>query len=286
MIEQLKILGGLIKVRIALAVVLSTAVGYLAFNHRVDDLLVWVSLGVFLLASGSAAINHLQEAQSDGLMARTSDRPLPSGKLSVISAILIALGFSLAGVVVLFITCGWLPALLGLFTLVWYNAVYTPLKSRTPYALLIGALVGAIPPAIGYTAAGGGLTDASLLLLCVFYFVWQVPHFLLLLLRYGDEYLHAGFKPLSQFLMIKQLSALTLTWIVSLVIVAAFLPVAGLIARPAFMIVQGVVSLIFIAVSIPILKPANHSRHLPRMFRIINGFMLLISHLVMLDQLL
>jgi len=162
-IEKIKVFAELIKVRIALAVVLSTAVGYLVVNHAADDLLVWVSLGVFLLASGSAAINHLQEAGQDASMERTAGRPIPSGNISRPVAMGIALALSLGGITILWVTGGWLPALLGLITLAWYNAVYTPLKTVTPYALLIGALVGAIPPAIGYTAAGGGIEEVNLL---------------------------------------------------------------------------------------------------------------------------
>jgi heme o synthase len=282
--ELLRQILGLIKVRIALAVVLSSAVGYLVVSHGIDNRLIWLSLGVFILASGSAAINQLQEWRFDLLMERTSGRALPSGTIRRQPAILLASGLSVGGVLILFITCGWLSALLGLFTLAWYNLVYTPLKTKTSFALFIGALVGAVPPAIGFTTAGGTLASEKLLLLSLFYFIWQVPHFLLLLLRYGDEYLKAGFKPLNKYLNLRQLCALTFVWIIALIVIASFLSLAGLIRRDFFIILQITVSLIFAGLSLPVLNPSNHEKHLPRMFRLINGFMLLISHFVMLDQ--
>lgn len=284
MIGAVKQFAGLLKVRIALAVVLSAAVGYLVLNGQVDDRLVWLSVGVFLLAAGSAAINQIQEIGFDAKMQRTAGRALPAGLIEKRPAVLLALALSMAGVAVLWITCGWLPAALGLFTLLWYNLVYTPLKPYTPFALIIGALVGAVPPAIGFSAAGGSLSSETLWLLAGFYFVWQVPHFLLLLLRYGDEYVRAGFRPLSRYLSIRQMAMLTFVWIVALVAAGAFLTLSGLIRRELFVWLQILVSIAFVAVAVPLLNPAAHERHIPRMFRIINGFMLLMSHFLMLDQ--
>ncbi len=284
MIGIVKQVAGLIKARIALAVVLSAAVGYLVVNGQVDDGLVWLSVGVFLLAAGSAVINQIQEMRFDALMARTAERALPAGAINRNPALVLALALTLSGISLLWVTCGWIPALLGLFTLLWYNLVYTPLKPYTPFALIIGALVGAIPPAIGFTAAGGSLGSEILWMLALFYFVWQVPHFLLLLLRYGDEYIKAGFRPLSRYLTIRQMAMLTFVWIVALVSVGAFLTLSGLIRRDLFVILQAIVSIAFVAVSVPLLYPAAHERHIPRMFRLINGFMLLMSHFIMLDQ--
>jgi heme o synthase len=281
---KLKIFVELIKLRLALAVVLSAAVGYILRSGTTDTLLVLISVGVLLLASGSAALNHWQEHLLDGKMPRTARRPIPAAAISRKSVAVMALCLSLSGLVLLYFTAGWLPALLGLLTLLWYNAVYTPLKPHTSYALMIGALVGAIPPAIGYTAAGGSITDPVLWILCLFFFVWQVPHFLLLLLRYGDEYLIAGFRSLNRFLSVRQMANLTLVWIIALVVSSALLPLFGMIRRDLFIIVLLVAGGALVAFSFPLLNPTAHDSHIPKMFRVINGFMILVAHLIMIDN--
>jgi heme o synthase len=283
-LQRLKAFAELLKLRLALAVVLSAAVGYILRSGTTDLLLVLISFGVLLLASGSAALNHWQEHIPDSKMPRTANRPIPGGAISRKTAATIALALTLSGTLVLLIAAGWLPALLGLLTMLWYNAVYTPLKPHTSYALLIGALVGAIPPAIGYTAAGGSLTDPNLWMLCLFFFVWQVPHFLLLLLKYGDEYLVAGFSSLNRFLSLRQMANLTLIWITALAVTSALLPLFGLIRRDLFIGILFAAGAALVIFSLPLLNPTAHERHIPKMFRVINGFMILVSHLIMIDH--
>lgn len=284
MIRYLIIAADLLKIRVALAVVLSTAVGYILINNAVDTGLFIVSAGVFLLASGSAALNHVQEYHRDLLMQRTANRPLPSGVVSRKPALALSAVLAITGMVILWLFAGRLPALLGAATLILYNAVYTPLKPVTPYALLFGGLVGAIPPAIGFTAAGGLITDTDLILLCLFFFIWQVPHFLLLLLRYGDDYLRAGFKTLNRYISNRQLSLLCFFWMVALAMSAAVFPMFGLITNPLYvgLLIAAIIALVLF--SIPIMNPVRHERHIPLMFRIINLFMLLVAHLLMFEN--
>jgi heme o synthase len=283
-IPSLKAFTSLIKLRVGLAVVLSAAVGYLVQNHQSDILLVITSLGVLMLASGSAALNHWQEHRRDGMMERTAHRPIPSGTYSRNTALVIAGVLILSGTTILMAFAGIIPAVLGVATLVWYNFVYTPLKVKTSYALLIGALVGAFPPAIGFTAAGGDILDPMLLIICLFYFVWQVPHFFLLLLKYGDDYLKAGFKPLNRTVPHKSLARLTFLWIVALVFCALLFPLFGLIHRDLYLGVLVASGLGLILGSLPLVRHASVDPHIPRMFRIINLFMLLVSHLLMFEN--
>jgi len=150
--------------------------------------------GTFLLACAAAALNEVQEKDLDAKMARTAARPLPSGRLSVSFALAFVFVAAVVGAALLAGTGHVAAPLLGMTAMVLYNGVYTPLKRVTPLSVLPGALVGAIPPAIGWTAAGGHPLHASILAFAAFMVLWQVPHFWLLLLRRGPEYVGAGLK--------------------------------------------------------------------------------------------
>ncbi|MFN2395439.1 MAG: protoheme IX farnesyltransferase, partial [Bacteroidales bacterium] len=119
----------------------------------------WLSMyfGVLLIAAGSSVINQIQEASSDRLMQRTRHRPLPSGEVSYKQATVWAVILSVSGTVILWFLANPTASILAIITLVWYNGIYTPLKKFTSWAILPGAVVGAIPPAIGWSAAGGSL---------------------------------------------------------------------------------------------------------------------------------
>ncbi len=283
--EYVKMVADLLKIRIAMAVVLSTAVAYIVAKHALDAKLIQTSLGVLLLAFGSGAFNHLQEAGRDALMSRTNTRPVPTGKISRPIVALLATSLVFAGFVVLFLFAGTLPAILGLITLLWYNAIYTPLKIRTPFSLLVGAVVGVFPPVIGFTAAGGGMYETPLMVIAIFFFIWQVPHFLLLLLKYGDDYLRAGFNTLNRYLPERFLTMLAYLWIFALAVFASLFPLFGLINRPLSIAVLLMAASALVVLAVPLLNPPALDRHIPRMFRYINLFMLLVSHLVMFDNL-
>jgi len=109
------------------------------------------------------------------------------------AAIVIAVALLVSGSLLLAFT-GRMPFILGLVNVLLYNVIYTGLKKRTTLAILPGALVGAIPPVIGYTSAGGAMTDTVIMFFALFMFLWQIPHFWLLLVRHGSEYEKAGFK--------------------------------------------------------------------------------------------
>ena len=119
-------------------------------------------------------------------MKRTAGRPIPAGVISVSRAILFATGSALLGTALLMLTGAPLAAGIGVFTLLWYNLVYTPLKRITAFAVLPGALVGALPPLIGWTAAGGIPWDMQIITVAFLLFVGQMPHYWLLLLKIGN----------------------------------------------------------------------------------------------------
>lgn len=182
----------LVRIRLSLAVALSTLPGFFLAARSVDWRAVFTLWGVFFLAAAASALNQLQEQEQDALMARTADRPLPAGRLRPGTALFTGGTFGTAGFLILLLGTGPAPALLGAGNLAWYNLVYTLLKTKTRWALFAGALTGAVPMAIGWTAAGGVFSDPALYILALFMFLWQIPHFLLLTLAFGHEYAAAG----------------------------------------------------------------------------------------------
>ena len=209
----------------------STATGFLITAQGNYASVLLPASAVFLLACGASALNQLQEREIDRRMARTRKRPLPAGLLSPTHALSLSSGLILSGLLLLG-QSGMLAAGLGLGAVLWYNGVYTTLKRKTAFAAVPGALVGAIPPAIGWVSAGGALFDTRLLVLCVLFFLWQIPHFWLLVLRYGKEYEGAGLPSLSGLLDDRQITRITFVWLVATVVAGLALPFYGLIHSP------------------------------------------------------
>lgn len=144
-------------------------------------------LGVLLLSAGCSALNQVQEKETDALMRRTRRRPVACGRMRVSTALLLS-GLLLAGGMSLLALSGPVPLILGLFAVLWYNGLYTWLKPRSSIAVLPGALCGAIPPLIGWCAAGGALLDYRIILIAGLFFLWQMPHFWLLQTRWREDY--------------------------------------------------------------------------------------------------
>lgn len=212
----------LIKWRLSLAVAFSASAGFFLAAGRFHPDVLTAFLGVFLLGGGAAALNQIQERNPDQIMLRTAARPLPSKRLSLFEAGTFTLLCLLTGSILL-VKTGWVPALLGWSNLLFYNALYTPLKKKTVYAILPGGLVGAIPPLIGWTAAGGDLFAPQILFLATLLFLWQIPHFWLLVIRHGQEYEQAGFKTITRYLDEKQIRRLIFSWIlISSVFLASY----------------------------------------------------------------
>lgn len=154
-------------------------------------------LGIGLIAASCSALNQWLERDSDRLMARTANRPLPSGRLSAHEVLAFGLALWFVGVIELIWFVNGLTALLASATLLLYVAVYTPLKRCTSFCTAIGAIPGAMPPVLGWVAAGGEL-DAGAFALFATLFVWQFPHFLAIAWLYREQYAAAGLRMLPQ----------------------------------------------------------------------------------------
>jgi len=233
----------LTKISISAASTFTAAAGYLAALRGFQWGLLTALLGILLLAMGSCALNELQELKHDARMERTRNRPLPSGRVSPLGGLLLGAGLSGAGFALLLWRHGWPSALLGLLALVWYNGVYTPLKRVTAFAIIPGALIGAIPPAIGWAAAGGALRSPAMFSLCLLFFLWQVPHFWMLMLIHDQDYGRAEFPTLSRHFRPDQSGRLSFTWMAATAFSCAFLPVFGAVFSAPVMIILGAAAL-------------------------------------------
>lgn len=187
----------LTKPRIGLLVLLTVFVGgYLGSAGAPDALgLAGALLGTAFVAGGSSVLNHLFERETDAKMARTRNRPLPTGRIAPVEAAWFAAALMGGGLVVLVVLAGALPTALAALSLVLYSFVYTPLKRVTALNTAIGAIPGALPPVIGWTAAGGTIDLGAVLLFGILY-VWQFPHFFAIAWLYRDDYANAGLKML------------------------------------------------------------------------------------------
>lgn len=218
------------KFRLSLLVLMTTGVGFvLASGAAIDWVgLAWTLLGTGLSAFGANGLNQCIECDRDRRMVRTASRPIPSGQLTLGQAWMLALLSALLGPTILALTVNALAAGLAVLCLLTYVLIYTPMKVMTPTNTLVGAVVGAIPPMIGWAAVRGELGIGAWILALIL-FVWQVPHFLALAWLYRDDYARGGYRMLP---IIDATGALTcqvvLLYSLTLVPIALMLTLAGL----------------------------------------------------------
>ena len=169
---------------------------YLGLPARIHGfpfmLLIHTLLGTLLLSSGAGALNQYIERRFDAQMRRTARRPLADGRLEPLSVLWFGILLSFAGGIYLAVAANALAGLLGVFTLVSYLALYTPLKRKTPLCTVVGALPGAMPPLIGWAAGSGSLSFEAWVLYALL-FLWQFPHFMAIAWMYREDYSRAGY---------------------------------------------------------------------------------------------
>ena len=183
----------LTKPRIAFMLLLTSAAGFYLGNRGAFDLVLFANamIGIVLLAFGVATLNQWLERRTDPLMDRTSTRPLPTGKVTPNEALIFGSLLSLSAEIYLYFLVNPLTALLGLTVIVGYVLLYTPLKTRTSASTAIGAIPGAMPPLMGWTASANEVSLGAWALFA-FLFLWQFPHFLAIAWMYKDQYAKAG----------------------------------------------------------------------------------------------
>jgi protoheme IX farnesyltransferase len=243
-----QIVLALIKYKVSIAVTFTAITGYIVFSGQFDVQILTLVLGVFFLAGGSSALNECQESTYDAKMPRTMNRPIPTGKISLVNATLVSILFLLVGTAILYFAFGAVTALLGLSNIVWYNLIYTYLKRVSPFAVVPGSMVGAIPALMGWTAAGGYAFESTILFIGFFLFIWQIPHFWLLMLKYSKEYEDAGFKTINQVVHPQNLKLIIFAWVVATSFSSIIIPLFLTNISIQFFILIFILNIIFISI--------------------------------------
>ncbi len=189
----------LIKLRLTFLVVFSASISFLIGNKQQDESINWINwliltVGGFLVTGAANGFNEIIEKDLDKLMKRTSDRPIPSGRMTTGQALVLSLFMGIAGTLIL-VRLNFLTGVLSVFSILLYAFLYTPSKRKSPIAVFIGAFPGALPPLIGYFAAFDRPQISWIpIILFLIQFVWQFPHFWAIAWVLDDDYKKAGFR--------------------------------------------------------------------------------------------
>lgn len=208
---------------LSFAVSLSALFAYIMAKGDVGVDMLLATFSVLLVAMGVSTLNQVQEYKEDSQMERTKNRPIASGRMSPRTGIIIA-------AVLILLSIGFIYSLLELkgviifmFAFIWYNAMYTPLKKKSALAVIPGAILGVIPPAIGWLVAGNSLMELEFIALGFYYFIWQVPHFWLLVMLHHGDYKNAGYPTVMKIFGQGSLQRLTFVWLVFTIQAGIFL---------------------------------------------------------------
>lgn len=271
---------------------LSSAVGlpgllvYLLIAQEITAALWFSLLGIFLLALGVSALNQYQEKELDAKMPRCQNRPLVTGKISPFAAITTISLLIASATVSLYVALGAVGILFSAVVVFLYNGVYTPMKQASPYAVFPGAILGVVPPMICWMAAGGGLFEVRFLPLAWLYFIWQVPHFWLLVLVYHKDYASANFPTMVDVMGVKSLARVTYAWILltiisALLVVRFFMPQSDIILG---FIVAHALFLVYASLPLFNLKEIAQRLTCKKIFMHLNLFMLLAVAFLVVDR--
>ena len=282
--KRIVIVANLIKLRLSLAVTFSALTGYLISKTSLEADFAYLIIGIFLMASGSAALNQYTEREFDALMERTKGRPIPQERISNRAAIAIsALLFS--GGTLSLLLAGIVSALLGIFTVFLYNIIYTRLKRISPFAIIPGALVGAIPPIIGFTASGARELSSGIIFFSTFMFLWQLPHFALILMKYRSDYKAAGFRITSDRIDNSIIKKLVFSWVIISTMLLFIFSAVNLVFNRYLTVALIPVNIVFILTFHSLLFHSENREDTKGAFILINVFSLIVMLLFILNAL-
>ena len=253
-------LAELVKARLTLLVLLTTAVGfYLGSESPINYMALFhVFFGTAAAAAGAAALNQWWERRADALMRRTRTRPIPAGRMRPLQAFILGIALSVFGVGYLAIVCNALSAALAAITIAIYILAYTPLKRASTANTAVGAIPGAIPPMIGWAAARGSIGAGAWSLFAIV-FLWQLPHFFAIAWMYREDYSRAGFRMISTDDRSGERSASQSVFFCILLLVIAGLPAFLGIANFVYLGVELLLGGLFTAVAMRFLRMRNTS---------------------------
>ncbi|MEA2202659.1 MAG: heme o synthase [Solirubrobacteraceae bacterium] len=250
----------LVKARLTLLVLLTTAVGfYLGAEGPINfAALLHAVFGTAAAAAGAAALNQWWEHKLDAMMQRTRSRPVPAGRMRPQFAVVLGTALSTFGVVYLALVCNALSAALAAITIIIYIFAYTPLKRISTFNTALGAVPGALPPMIGWAAARGTLNAGAWMLFAILFF-WQLPHFFAIAWMYRDDYARAGFQMISGDDQSGERSASQSVFFCMILFVVAGLPAFLGIATVFYLLAELILGVVFVAVAMRFLKTRTRS---------------------------
>jgi protoheme IX farnesyltransferase len=248
-------LAELVKARLTLLVLLTTAVGfYLGSESPIDYMALFhVVFGTAAAAAGAAALNQWWERSADAMMRRTKMRPIPAGRMTPLQALVLGILLSIFGVGYLAVVCNLLSAALSAITIAIYIFAYTPLKRASTANTAVGAIPGAIPPMIGWAAARGSIGVGAWSLFAII-FLWQLPHFFAIAWMYREDYSRAGFRMISSDDRSGERSASQSVFFCILLLVIAGLPTFLGIANFVYLAIELLLGGLFTAVAMRFLR--------------------------------
>jgi len=274
----------LAKLKIMIPVSLTGFTGYFFFDPHLSTNLIFTSFGILLMAISASVLNQIQEVELDGNMNRTRFRPLPSGRIKLRNATIFFLSNLIAGMVIICYAGNLKAAIIAMITVIWYNGVYTWSKRITAFAVVPGALTGALPPLIGWVAAGGGLWEKPIIFIEFLIFTGQIPHFWLLILKFGEEYKQAGMPSLTGIFTRTQINRLTFSWVVSSVVAALFLCYFEIIQSRLLIGILVIASVFLIWQFSDLLKIRVKEYNLRRYSILLDSYFLLVLLLLISDK--
>lgn len=273
----------LTKPRITFFCLIMTVCGaYLVTDHAAPFILAMVLLGTALSVGSANAFNMIYESDVDKLMARTCRRPLAAGRLKFVHATFFAFLLGLLSIVVLALFVNFLTALIALFAIVFYSIVYTPLKIKTPLALVIGAIPGAIAPVLGATAIQNQITLTAFLAFAIL-FAWQMPHFIAISIYSKNDYKRAGFKVVSVVRSAKATRIQAVLWTFVLLIIS-ILPVSLHLAGNIYLVCTSLIGLWFFIVSVQGLRNISDTKWPRKFFFVSLMYLPLLAFSVVIDR--
>jgi len=270
----------LFRPKVSIMVGLSAFAGACLYDYNLNLEHIYAAIAAVLLSAGCSAINQYQEQSEDKLMSRTNSRPLPAEQITnmdVIRLALVLISLSAAFIIL----AGGITGLVFIpITLVIYNYIYTPMKKRTPFALLVGSVTGAIPPVLGYVTIGGTFHEKSVLIVAAVLYVWQTPHFALLSEKYRTDYAKAGFKTLSgTYGKIKAHKFITI-WLAAFVCMLLLVPSIDVYCFHITSLLHTTITLLFAAALFVFRKNVNITFHILNLSMVIFFLMLVVDRII------
>ena len=208
---------------LSFAVSLSALFAYIMAKGDVGLDMLLATFSVLLVAMGVSTLNQVQEYKSDAKMERTKNRPIAAGRMTPQTGIIIAVIMIALAMISIYSLLGLTGVNIFMFAFIWYNAMYTPLKKKSALAVVPGAILGVIPPAIGWLVAGHTLMELEFIALALYFFIWQVPHFWLLVMLFHGDYKDGGYPTAMRLFGQASLQRLTFVWLIFTIQAGVFL---------------------------------------------------------------